>query len=172
MNEFEHADREFVDDVDFKHPENDLDLHVDAMNKRPPVPHTLDELLDAPDPVMLARESKRSTRQAIWFAIAVPLLAVLVGLGSLGIFRLVGGPLCDAGTATWICSDTQRFIWMLLALVVPTVGMVGSGIIMLRKLNGYVRWLPWMGVFWFCALHFMFWGIDVLQVFLDWQLSR
>ena len=155
----------------YEHPENDLDDQLDSMNKRPPEPQSLDELLDAPDPIALAEASKRSTRQAIWFAVTVLFGALAVGFGSLGVFRLIGGPLCDAGEATWICSDTQRFIWMPLAMLVPTLGMTGAGIIMLRKLNRYVRWLPWMGVFWFCALYFMLWGIDVLQVFLDWQLG-
>ncbi len=154
---------------DFEHPENRYVDALDSMNKLPPEPHSFDELADTPDPIWIAEQSKKSTRQAIWWAVGTLFFSLLIGLGTLAIFRLIGGPEC--GPNTWICSDTQHFIWMPLALIGPTVGMVGAGVIMLKKLNGYVRWSIWMGTFWFCALHFMLWGIDVLQVFLDWQLE-
>lgn len=154
-----------------EHPENFLAPDQDFMNKVPPEPRTFDELADAPDPLWLAAQNKKSTRQSLWFLGGVVLASLVVGLGLLGIFRALGGPLCEAGQATWICSDTQRWIWMPAAMAVPTFGMVGSGIITMRKLNGYVRWWSWMGVFWFFALYFMLWGIDVLQVFLNWQAT-
>ncbi|MCQ9331296.1 hypothetical protein NQ023_07735 [Corynebacterium phoceense] len=152
-----------------EHPENDLDSLLDSMNKQPPEPHTFDELADAPDPLKLARASRRSTRQAIIFPLLIVAVSLLIGLGSLPIIRSFGGPLCSTGEADWLCTDTARWIWMPLAMLTPTIGMVGSGVIMMRKLNGYVRWFVWMGTFWFCALHFMLWGIDVLQVFLNAQ---
>lgn len=151
------------------HPENFLQPDQDFMNKLPPQPHSFDELADAPDPLWLAEQNKKSLRQSLWFLAGVLMLSLLINLGLLGIFRLMGGSQCVAGQATWLCSNTQRWIWMPVAMCMPTIGLVGSGIITLRKLNGFVRWWSWMGVFWFFALYFMLWGIDVLQVFLDWQ---
>ncbi|APT93475.1 hypothetical protein CPHO_11885 [Corynebacterium phocae] len=150
----------------WEHPENDLERDIDRANLVRPEPKTFDDLADAPDPARNAQ----SSRQAFWFLVTVTAVSLILGLGSLLIFRLIGGP--DCGPNTWICSDTQRFIWMPLAFATPLFGLAGAFVITLRKLRAYLRWGVWMGVFWFFALYFLLWGINILQVFLDWQLAN
>ncbi|QPK79074.1 hypothetical protein G7Y31_11380 [Corynebacterium lizhenjunii] len=149
------------------HPENDLSSDADYTNKRPPAPHSFDDLADAPDPAWLAEQNRKSSRQALWFLISIVVASLVCGLGSLLVLRQFPGPWCESGDAAWLCTTTTRSVWMGLAIFFPLLGVVGSGVIMLRKLNRYLRWRAWMGVFWALTLHFMIWAIDVLQVLYD-----
>jgi hypothetical protein len=112
------------------HPENDLSTDADFTNVPRPEAHSFDELADEPDPAEIARLNQESTRQAIRFTITIVLISFAVALGSLLIFRLVGGPECTAGEAVWFCSTTQRVIWIIATSITPIVGMLGAGIIL------------------------------------------
>lgn len=78
------------------HPENDLSTDADFTNVPRPEAHSFDELADEPDPAEIARLNQESTRQAIRFTITIVLISFTVALGSVLIFRLVGGPECTA----------------------------------------------------------------------------
>ena len=54
------------------HPENDLITDADFTNMMRPAPRDFDELADAPDPLMVAQANRRSTRQAILWAVITP----------------------------------------------------------------------------------------------------
>lgn len=144
------------------HPENDLSTDADFTNVPRPEAHSFDELADEPDPAEIARLNQESTRQAIRFTITIVLISFAIALGSVLIFRLIGGPECTAGEAVWFCSTTQRVIWIIATSITPIVGMLGAGIILVRKLRSYLRWRPWMGAFWVMVPHCMFWMLQTL----------
>lgn len=131
-----------------EHPENDLHSAADYYNKVPPEPRSFDELADQPDPVELNERNRASTRQAITYAAASILLTFAVGGLLALIARMSGGPLCEAGEAEWLCSNGWRTAWAVIASIPPVVALLGCAVIMVRKLNRYERWMPWMGVFW------------------------
>ena len=81
------------------------------------------------------------------------------------ISRVQGGPLCDAGQATWLCTPTWRTWWAILASIPPVAMLIGCAVIMVRKLNRYERWMPWMGVFWLPIVPFtMVWLIITVGI--------
>ena len=147
-------------DQGWDHPENDLSGGQDRFSRVRPAPRDFDELADEPDPLEVARRNSASTRQALWYAlttVGVTLgFALLLGL----IGRVAGGPLCDAGEATWLCSQSWRTWWAVLTSIPPVAMLLGCAVIMVRKLNRYERWMPWMGVFWLPLVPFtMVWLI-------------
>ncbi|AWB84905.1 hypothetical protein [Corynebacterium liangguodongii] len=143
------------------HPENLPHASVDRYNRLPPQPETLDDLAAGPDPVELQRRNAASTRQAITYAAATVASTLLVGFALGLLFRLRGGPLCDAGEATWLCTPGARTWWAALASLPPIAGLLGCAVIMVRKLNRYERWVPWMGVFWLPIVPFTMWWLTV-----------
>lgn len=147
----------------FEHPENDLTADADFANRRRPEPQSLEELADSPDPAEVAAANRASSRQAFTYLAAVVIASFAVGFGTLVITRLIGGPWCEAGDATWLCSPAQLYTWSALTLIVPFGGLVGCGIIMVKKINAYLRWRPWMGAFWLLVPMAMAWGLAVLS---------
>lgn len=131
-----------------EHPENDLHSAADYYNKVPPEPRSFDELADQPDPVELNERNRASTRQAVIYAVASVILTLVVAGLVAVIARISGGPLCEAGEAQWLCSNSWRTTWAVIAPIPPVVALLGCAVIMVRKLNRYERWVPWMGVFW------------------------
>lgn len=131
-----------------EHPENDLNSASDRFSRVRPEPKDFDALADEPDPLVTAQRNRDSTRQAIWYAIATVAITLLTGLSLATISRLQGGPLCSAGDATWLCTQRWRTWWAIITSIPPVVMMIGCAVIMVRKLNRYERWMPWMGVFW------------------------
>lgn len=149
--------REDEDRSSREHPENDLRSDADQTNLLPPEPRSVDELADQPDPGQIASEGERSTRQAIRLLIAVPIASVLASLLIAVAGRIAGGPYCEAGAATWLCSRGWELAWSIGSCVLPALGVAACAWMMLRKLRRFVRWRPWMGVFWVLLPHAMFW---------------
>lgn len=147
-----------------EHPENDLTADADYANRPRPVPRTFDELADAPDPALIAAANRASSRQAVAFAVVIIIASIIVGSSIAIASRMIGGPLCESGQETWLCSPTQQLIWAIGAAIVPFFGMIGAGVIMVRKLNRYLRWRPWMGTFWVLTPHCMAWLFSCVQV--------
>lgn len=149
-----------------EHPENDLHSDADFANRPRPEPQSFDDLADGPDPKVEAERNQQSTRQAITFAVAVPLLT-LVTAAMLGVVaRVVGGPLCESGQATWICSRSAEIWWPIATSVIPVFGMVGCGFILWHKYASYIRWRPWMGAFWVLVPWAMFWMTTSFQMMI------
>ena len=149
-----------------EHPENDLHSPADRFSRMRPEPRSFDELADQPDPLEVDWKNRRSTRQAVWYMIGVLVLSALYGFAVALITRLSGGPLCEEGTATWLCTDGQRTFFSLTTPIIPFFGMIGCAIIMVRKLHRYLRWRSWMAIFWVMACNFMLWTITDIQLFL------
>ncbi|WJY69060.1 hypothetical protein [Corynebacterium auris] len=143
------------------HPENDLHGRADYYNRPRPEPQSFDDLADEPDPLEVAQRNRNSTRQAIFYAIGTLAVTALVGFLTALAFRLAGGPLCDSGPATWLCTREARLWWAIINSVPPVAGLIGCAVIMVRKLNRYERWVPWMGVFWLPIVPFTMWWLTV-----------
>ena len=77
------------------------------------------------------------------------------------IAHMTGGPLCEAGEATWLCTNTWRTVWAVVSSIPPVGGILGCAIIMVRKLNRYERWMPWMGVFGLPIVPFAMWWLTI-----------
>ena len=142
-----------------EHPENDLHSGTDRYNLPRPQPRSFDEMADEPDPLVLAQRNRASTKQAIWYAVIAVATTILFGVGLATVSRVMGGPLCAEGDANWLCTESWRFWWAILCSIPPVVFLLGCAVIMVRKLNRYERWVPWMGVFWLPLVPFTIWWL-------------
>lgn len=151
-----------------EHPENDLADDADYANLQPPAPRNPDELADQVDPAVLAERNQRSSRQA-WRYLFVALIgSLLFALLLAVIFRFVAGAdTCAAVDGRFLCTLTLQRTWAVVVSVPPIAFLIGAMIIMMRKLRAYVRWRPWMGVFW-VLVPFTMWVITItVQVWLS-----
>lgn len=151
--------RNFLD-----HPENDLTADADFANRRPPTPRTAEELASSTDPAVQAERNRQSTRQAIAWLFGTIITTVVVALVLAGVARAMGGPLCAAGEANWLCTRSWQIWWPIITSIIPAGGIIGCAIIMVRKLNSYTRWRPWMGVFWVLIPFAMMWMLQTWQI--------
>lgn len=147
-----------------EHPENDLAEDADFANLRPPTPRTAEELASSTDPVVQAARNRQSTRQALTWLAGTIITTVAVAFLLALVARLMGGPACDAGEAVWLCSRSAQIWWPIATSLVPAAGIIGCAIIMVRKLNSYTRWRPWMGVFWVLIPFAMMWMLQTWQI--------
>lgn len=146
------------------HPENDLTSDFDFSNRPFPAAHSAEELSESPDPAVVAEKNRRSTYQALWYAIGVPVAVAVISFILLVISRMVGGPLCEAGEATWICTEAARIWWPIATTALAFLGLLGCAVIMVRKLNARLRWWPWMAAFWWLLPLSMLWATSTLPI--------
>ncbi|PMC68872.1 hypothetical protein [Corynebacterium aurimucosum] len=151
-----------------EHPENDLTSDADYTNLPRPEPRSFDELADEPDPLAVAEANRRSSRQALWFMVAILVSSALYALLLAGFFRFFGTTTdcLRVEFAAWLCTRTQRTVFATTTLIIPFFGMIGCAVIMVRKLKAYVRWRGWMAIFWVMAGNFMIWCINDIQILL------
>lgn len=149
---------------DFDHPENDLSADADYANLRRPQPRNFDDLADSIDPVVQAELNRQSTRQAFTWLFSIPVATFLVAGLLLLVTRALGGERCEAGEAAWLCSQASQIWWPIVTSIIPVIGVLGCAVIMVRKIRGYTRWRPWMGVFWIMVPFAMIWMTTVLPM--------
>lgn len=125
----------------------------DSPSPRPP---RIDPLVDA-DPLYRLERNQNSTRNAIGFAIAVPMLTFLTAFVVAMISRTLGGPLCSAGRATWICSRRFEILFPLLPGLVSVGGTFLAAFITYRVWSRYGRWRPWLAILWVLVPFTLFW---------------
>lgn len=149
----------------YGHPENDLHGGgLDDANRRLPEPQSFDDLADAPDPAVVHAQNQASTRQAVWWAAGTAVVSAAVSFLLAALFRSQGGPLCEAGTATWLCSRPAEIWWSVGSSITPVLGIFGCALFMLQKLRRYLRWGPWMGAFWFLIPHGLCWFVVTIPM--------
>lgn len=150
------------------HPENDLTDDADYANLYRPGAHTPDDLADQEDPAVIAERNRRSSKQAwryLGLSIALPVaFALILGL----IFRFTAGAdTCAAVGGRLLCTPALQKTWAVLVSLPPIGFLFGSMIILTRKVYSFVRWRPWMGVFWVQVL-FTMWVLTItVQVWLS-----
>lgn len=153
---------------DSGHPENDLSDDADYANLYRPEPDNVDDLADLEDPVVVAERNRRSSRQA-WQYMLLAVASSLAFALALGvIFRLVAGAdTCEAVGGRLLCTPSLQKTWAVAVSLPPIAFLLGSMVILTKKVYGYVRWRPWMGVFWVLVL-FTMWVITItVQVWLS-----
>ncbi|MDO4684924.1 MAG: hypothetical protein Q4A92_00095 [Corynebacterium sp.] len=101
------------------------------------------------DPLIRLERNQSSTRQAIAFAISVPVLTFLTAFIIAIISRTNGGPLCDAGISDWICSREYEIIFPLVPGIIAFSGTILAAWITYLKWRSYNRWRPWLAIIWF-----------------------
>ncbi|MDO5684865.1 MAG: hypothetical protein Q4G37_02035 [Bifidobacterium sp.] len=120
----------------------------------PRKPSALDYELD---PLLRLEKHARSTREAIAYVIAIPLLTILTAGIILLISHTQGGPICDAGQAHWVCNRTTEVLLPLIPGAVALAGAVGTLWITYFKWARYDRWRPWLATIWPLFLFFLGW---------------
>ncbi|MFC6146881.1 hypothetical protein [Corynebacterium nasicanis] len=153
--------RNFLD-----HPENDLTADADFANRQPPAPRSAEELASSTDPALQAERNRRSTRQALTWLFGTMALTAGGGFLLALVTRLIGGPLCEAGEAAWLCTRSAQIWWPIVTSLVAMGGVIGCAVMMVRKLNSYTRWRPWMGVFWVLIPFAMMWMLQTWQILI------
>ncbi len=146
------------------HPENDLSQEADYSNRRPPAADSFDDLADQPDPLELQRKNTQSTRQALIYMVAVPVVTFVSAYLLAWVARAQGGPFCDAGEAVWLCSRAAELWWPISTSTIAFGGMLGCAWILYDKYRRYLRWRAWMGVLWMLIPFSMLWATSVLTV--------
>lgn len=144
------------------HPENDLSDEADYSNKRPPSSDDLDSLTTMQDPMEIRRKNRQSTKQAVIYLFAVPLVTFLSAYLLAWVARLQGGPICETGDAVWLCSRSAEIWWSISTSIIAFGGMLGAAWILYDKYRKYLRWRAWMGVLWVLIPFSMLWATSVL----------
>ena len=91
---------------------------------------------------------QRSTRQAFYYFFGVPVLVMLLAGIIMVISRMSGGPLCEAGEATWLCSRAAQIWFSLLPGVIAMGSVFLAVFITYYKWRSRQRWRWWMAVVW------------------------
>lgn len=152
----------------FDHPENDLFDDADYANLPRPEPHSFDELADQEDPAVIAAKNEASTRSAIRYLIVALASSVVIGVVLMLVFRAFSSSAeCSEFGAKLLCSVNKQRAWALLTAIAPVFYLVGSAVIMVRKLNAYLRWRPWMGVFWALVMFAMWVMISAMLIWFS-----
>lgn len=105
-----------------------------------------DPLKDQPE--LRQERDERSTRQALYYFIGVPIVVFALAAIVLLVSRSSGGSLCEAGEAEWLCSRGAQIWFSLLP------GIVALGSVFLAMYITYVkwrrrqRWRWWIAVVW------------------------
>lgn len=146
------------------HPENDLSRDEEYGIPPRPEPRTFDDLADSVDPVAQEERNRRSGRQAVAWLIGVPVLTFVLAVVLGVVFRLIGGPLCEDGDSTWLCTRSAQIWWPIITSLVPVTGLLGCAVIIVRKLRTYTRWRIWMGVFWALVPFTMLWMTSTIPI--------
>lgn len=135
-------------------------IHVDPVLDQAPRRGSSDLDYEA-DPLLRLERNNTSTRQAIIYGFTVPVLTFLTAFVVATISRTQGGPLCDAGTADWICTRTHEILFPVIPGIVATGGTLGAAWITYRRWARYERWRPWLAALWPLMLFTLGWITSV-----------
>lgn len=111
------------------------------------------------DPLLRLERHQRSGKQAIAFGLAVPILTLLTAFVVAGVSRVRGGPICDAGESTWICTRNFEILYPLIPWGVSLIGFGAGLFITLRKWKTYQAWRHWLVMVWFLSIFCIGWFI-------------
>lgn len=135
------------------HPENDPSASIDE-----DFPELLRRELEFfDDPLARLERNENSTKLAIFYCAAVPFLTVIVAFGVALFSRAIGGPLCDAGVSTWLCTRTSEILFPVIPGIVALSGLLGSSFLTYWTWKKGVRWRPWLASMWWLMPFFLLW---------------
>ncbi|PRQ11109.1 hypothetical protein C1Y63_08025 [Corynebacterium sp. 13CS0277] len=109
------------------------------------------------DPLARLERNENSTRMAILYCVAIPVLTGIVAFAVALTSRAAGGPLCDAGVSSWLCSRTFEILFPVIPGCVALGGVLGSSFLTYWTWRQGVRWRPWLASMWFLMPFFLLW---------------
>lgn len=132
------------------HPENDPSLHIDF-------PDFLEKQFET---------KKQSIRSAIIFGITIPLLT-LIAAGTLALLsHALGGPICTAGQANWICSRLFEILFPAITCTIAFAGVIICACTTWYKFRNYQHWAPWLACLWGLIPFSLGWATGAIYVAL------
>ncbi|APT85720.1 membrane protein [Corynebacterium aquilae DSM 44791] len=109
------------------------------------------------DPLARLERNENSTKSAIAYCVAIPVLTIIVAFGIALSSRAVGGPICDAGVSTWLCSRRFEILFPVVPGLVAFGGLLGAGWMTYRTWSKGVRWRPWLASMWWLLPFTLLW---------------
>lgn len=85
---------------------------------------------------------------ALGYALSIPVLTFFTAFIVAAISRSAGGPLCDAGLASWICSRRFEILFPVISDAVAFAGVLGCAWICYLQWRKQGDWKPWLAVLW------------------------
>ncbi|WP_295643696.1 hypothetical protein [uncultured Corynebacterium sp.] len=109
------------------------------------------------DPLLRLERNNKSTRNAFVFFFGTIGLTLGVALAIALIGKTIGGPRCDAGEASWLCTQGLEIAFWVVPGVISFVAMFLSVYITYDKWRRHQRWRPWIAVIWFLMPYALGW---------------
>lgn len=113
------------------------------------------------DPLLRLEDNRKSVRNAIIFAIMIPVVTLFTGLVIALISRSQGGPICDSGYSNWICTRTYEILFPVLPGIVSFGGLLVACGITWRQWAQDRYWQPWLGIIWILIPFTLLWATGV-----------
>src|SRR5699024_4450843 len=107
-------------------------------------PHDYDD----EDPLDRLQKKEYSWRPAVTYAVGVIAATLLSALVIAIIGMIVGGPNCDAGTSTFICSRAFELAFPLIPGAVSLFGALWGFWMTYVRWKNFVNWRPWLAMCW------------------------
>lgn len=100
------------------------------------------------DPLKRLEKKEYTWRQAVRYAVGVIAATLLTALVIAIIGYLVGGPNCDAGTSTFICSRTFELLFPLVPGAISLIGALYCFWMTYVRWKSFSNWRPWLAMCW------------------------
>lgn len=142
---------------DDTHPENDPELKIQLP---PEILQQFEDFDPLLDPLYRLEVHRRSTIQAMVFALVIPAVTLATALAIAFVSRGIGGPLCEAGLATWLCTRTAQIVFPVVPGLIALGGTITAALITYFKWARYNRWRPWLAIIWFLMPFSLFWIVS------------
>ncbi|WP_448851896.1 hypothetical protein [Corynebacterium sp. 335C] len=118
------------------------------------------------DPLDRLERNVRSGRMAYWYTGAVIVLTILSAIVVAVAGAVSGGPLCDAGHSSFICSRTWEIVFPLVPSAVSLVGALGGFWQCYSKWRRFERWRPWIAMVWILLPWTLIWMTSTMPILM------
>ena len=116
------------------------------------------------DPLLRLELDQKSRRQAIYWGIGTAVAVIVTAIIIAVIGSAVGGPNCDAGYSSFICSRSFELAFPLIPGAVALGGTFGAMWICYLKWSRYQKWTPWLAVTWILIPLSLLWITSTAQI--------
>ena len=114
----------------------------------------------------LERTIIRSGTRAYWYAgsvvVATVVSAVVVAVAG----AAAGGPNCDAGWSSFICSRTWEIVFPLVPSLISLIGALGAFWKCYDTWRRFERWRPWIAMIWVLLPWTLIWMTATLPILM------
>lgn len=122
--------------------------------------------IDSDDPLERLERRMYSGRPAYVYTGAVIVATLVAGLivGIAG--YLSGGPTCDAGKSTFICSRTWEIAFPVIPAVVSLFGCLGGFWRTYVEWKHFRNWRPWLAMCWVLMPFTLMWMVSTFGILI------